>query len=178
MKPTKLLISVCLVLSALAFLPGLVTPAFAAESVTCPNSVHLSPGQTVTVVCTSTWDSGSGAAQTSSVACSASFTCTGWSFGSVSPASFGSGHKSGSQTLQFTITAPTASTCNTYSDCTTQITLTTSGGGFGVIAASATITITAPEFGLGIASVVAIGFVAMAFLRKGRIQVGPVTSAV
>jgi|SRR5271155_1692333 len=178
MKPTKLLISVCLVLSALAFVPGLVTPAFAAESVTCPNSVSLNPGQTQTVTCTSTWDKGSGLAQTASVACSTGFTCTGWSWSAVTPSPFGHNVKAGSQVLTFTITAPSASTCNTDNDCQTQVTLTTTGGGFGSIAAQATISISAPEFGMGIVSVLAIGLVAMAFLRRNKIQVGPSAASI
>jgi hypothetical protein len=175
MKPLKLMLVGCLVLTAFAFLPSLVTPVHAAESVTCPTEVNLNPGQTMTITCTANWSAGNGSAQTSAVNCTTGFVCTGWSWTAVSPASWGA-TPSGTQTLTFMLTAPTAAVCTTNNDCVTQIELDTSGGGFGVVAARATITITVPEFGIGVASAVAAGFVVLAFLRRGKVQGGATAS--
>ena len=175
MKPLKMLMVGCLVLTAFAFLPSFVSPVHAAESVTCPTEVNLNPGQTVTVTCSATWTSGSGASQSSAVNCSGAFVCTGWSWSAVSPASWGAS-SSGTQSLSFTLTAPTAAVCSANNDCVTQIELDTSGGGFGTVAARATITITAPEFGIGVATAVAGGLVVLALVRKGRMHGGPAAS--
>ena len=175
MKPSKLLLVGCLAFALFAFLPAFVTPVHAAESVTCPTEVNMNPGQTVTITCTANWSASNGNLQTSSVKFTSGFVCTGWSWSATSPASFG-GTTSGSQVLTFTLTAPSAATCTTNNDCVTQIELDTSGGGFGTVAARATITITAPEFGIGAASAVAAGFVVLAFLRKGKTQGGSLAS--
>jgi hypothetical protein len=180
MKRAKLLTTTILVAAAFSILPILATPAFAAESISCPTgSVGVPYPAGTTITCTASWGAGTGAGQTASVGCEPGHVCTGWTESvtwSGAPTPFGTGMSSGSEVLTITLHSPSPAACTAASDCSTEIQVETSGGGFGVVAASATVTVSTPQFAVGVATVVAVGMVAMVGLRRRNLKATPVAT--